>query len=411
MSVKTSAPWQRLSSEELEERVRAALAENASYRDRDEPVLGVPGTVLDRRVFYDAPFLEHAPFLSCMLENPNHIGCHTLGLSEPIFPGTQALEVEVVRVCAEELLGADPGTVDGYVATGGTEANIQALWVFRNRFRERYGVTSEQVVVLHSEDTHYSIHKACDLLGLTPATLPVDPATRALQLGPLREAVAAAQRRGPVCFAVVLNLGTTMFGSVDRLDPVLEVLEAAQARYEVHVDAAFGGFIYPLTHPANPLSLRRPEVSSFTLDAHKMLQAPYGTGVYLVRKGYLASVCTQEASYVRGHDYTLCGSRSGANAVAVWLILHAYGPEGGREFLAQLLARTERLCAGLDARRVAYFREPHMNVVALRAEDVPPAAARRFHLVPDDHHAPRWWKVVVMDHVDDELIERFLAAW
>ena len=54
MSVKTSAPWQRLSSEELEERVRAALAENASYRDRDEPVLGVPGTVLDRRVFYDA---------------------------------------------------------------------------------------------------------------------------------------------------------------------------------------------------------------------------------------------------------------------------------------------------------------------------------------------------------------------
>ena len=30
---------------------------------------------------------------------------------------------------------------------------------------------------------------------------------------------------------------------------------------------------------------------------------------------------TEEASYVQGKDYTICGSRSGASAVALWMIL------------------------------------------------------------------------------------------
>ena len=62
------------------------------------------------------------------------IGCHTLAGSEPFFRGTQEIEKELLQICAEEILGAEAGSYDGYVSSGGTESNIQALWIFRNRY-------------------------------------------------------------------------------------------------------------------------------------------------------------------------------------------------------------------------------------------------------------------------------------
>ncbi len=112
-----------------------------------------------------------------------------------------------------------------------------------------------------------------------------------------------------------------------------------------------------------------------------------------------------------GKDYTLCGSRSGANAVGVWMILQAYGSAGGTTFVQALLARTGQLCAGLDRLGVAYFREPGMNVVTMHAKHIPAEVAARFGLVPDRHIGPPcFWKAVVMDHVDEDTIERFLVA-
>ena len=55
-------------------------------------------------------------------------------------------------------------------------------------------------------------------------------------------------------------------------------------------DAAYGGFIYPFTNVDNPYTFKNPNLSSISIDAHKMLQAPYGTGIFLVRKNYLKHV-------------------------------------------------------------------------------------------------------------------------
>lgn len=70
-----------------------------------------------------------------MVDNPNHIGCHTMGESEPFFAGTQKLEKELIGIVAEDILLCKPGQYDGYVASGGTEANIQAIWIYRNLFK------------------------------------------------------------------------------------------------------------------------------------------------------------------------------------------------------------------------------------------------------------------------------------
>jgi len=400
--------WPKLSPAQIKQQVFDALAHNANYRS--ESILGLPGTFLDSEIFNDdAPFLEDAPFLSTLIANPNHIGCHTLGeAGEAMFQGTQQLEKDLIRICAEEIFGGKPGEQDGYVASGGTEANIQAMWVYRNYFQRTKDVPAHKIGVLFSEDTHYSIPKGIDLLGLQPLMLRVDPISRGIYMTDLADKVQQAMKAGIHHFIVIMNLSTTMFGSVDDIEAVTDFLDTQALIYRVHVDAAFGGFIYPFTNPDSPYTFKNPHICSFSIDGHKMQQAPYGTGIFLVRKGWMQYVCTEEASYVQGKDYTLCGSRSGANAISVWMILHQYGAEGWKNKMQELLKTTDTICQRLDVMEIPYYRNPTLNIITIPADCLSAGLARRFYLVPDRHDgAAAWYKIVVMSHVQEPMLRDF----
>lgn len=391
----------------IQSAVREALKKNLDYEVNS--ILGLPGSTLDSRVFPRLDELRDFGLLRTYVSNPNHIGCHTLGASETAFEGTQAIERDLLRICAEELLRAAPASWDGYVTSGGTEANIQAMWTYRNRFRDLQGEEAGRCGVLCSVDTHYSIAKGADLLGMPLWQVGVDQETRALDPAEVERVIKSMLESGIGHVIAVLNMGTTMFGSIDDPESVLPILDRLGVSYSAHVDAAFGGFIYPLLTADNRLDFRDPRITSITLDAHKMLQAPYGTGIHLIRKGYIQHVYTKSARYVPGLDCTLIGSRSGTNAVAVWMILQSYGSEGGATFCRVLVDRAARLCAGLDALGVRYFHHPEMNVVTMRAEDVPAEVSARWLLVPDRHDdCAEWVKIVVMQHVDDGALGRFL---
>jgi glutamate/tyrosine decarboxylase-like PLP-dependent enzyme len=401
--------WKKMSDDEIKSRVFDALDRNVNYQD--ENVFGVPGSQLDEKVFYrDASFLKDAPFLSTLMENPNHIGCHTLGLSEPFFEGTQAIERELIEICATEILKGEPGTIDGYVASGGTEANLQAIWVYRNLFQVEYGATRPEICILCSEDSHYSLDKAANVLALDIARVSVDDATREATPEAIRATVDTAMADGKKYFIVVANMMTTMFGSVDSLDAYADILQSRDAPFRAHVDGAYGGFYYPFAGPGGALDFANPRVSSVTLDAHKMLQAPYGTGIFLARKGLIDYTLTPSAKYVEGQDYTLIGSRSGANAVAVWMILMKNGPTGWQDKVRSLQDRTRWLSDHLDDLDVDYYSHPGSNIVAVRAAAVPAELAREAWLVPDNHTEPAWYKIVVMDHVTMDKLEPFVAA-
>lgn len=389
--------------------VLAALEHNRNYRK--DAVLGLPASYLDPQVFPpDAAFLDDAPFTRVFMENPNHIGCHTLQSSESAFAGTHDLERDLIRICAEEILGAPASGYDGYVASGGTEANMQAAWIYRNYFMEHFHSSSHQVGVLYSEDSHYSFYKAANVLQITPIQVAVDPKTRQMTAESYANAIRLAQAEGVRHIIAIFNMGTTMFGSVDELDQLLPLLKSSGMPYKVHVDGAFGGFIYPLSAPGNPLTFGNAEVSSITLDAHKMLQAPYGTGIFLARKGLMHYAHTDHASYVEGGDCTLCGSRSGANLVAAWMILQQYGRQGWEQKIQTLLERTTRICQALDSYQISYYRNPAMNLITIHAAALPAELAEAFMLVPDVHDNAQWYKIVVMDHVTDARITEFLNA-
>lgn len=402
--------WKKISQEARKERIRKALAENIDFYN--DISLGYPASKLDTRVFYDdAPFLKDAPTLQTFVANPNHIGCHTYGLSEQAFKGTQEIEREVLDIIAVDIFKAKPGEFDGYISSGGTEANIQALWIYRNYFMKQRGASLHEIAILASEDTHYSVPKGANLLMVDLVKVPVNKDDRQLNRNVLDERIAKAQADGKNYFIVVANMGTTMFGSVDHIDHYTDSLDKRSLPYMLHVDGAYGGFVYPFSCKESNLHFENPRVSSITIDAHKMLQAPYGTGIFVCRKQLIEHVLTKEAEYVEGLDLTLCGSRSGANAVAVWMVLMTYGAHGWFEKISVLQMRTAWLCQQLDDLGVAYFREPAMNIVTIKAAYISRALAEQFSLVPQKHHASnQWYKIVLMEHVEMEGLFVFIAA-
>ncbi|MGZ4089486.1 MAG: pyridoxal phosphate-dependent decarboxylase family protein, partial [Bacteroidia bacterium] len=384
--------WEKYSYSLIKNKVFESLSRNTNYRT--ENILGIPGTFLDTDIFYDdAPFLKDAPFLSTLIANPNHIGVHTLGDEhEDFFKGTHEIEKDLVKICAEEIFDADAGEYDGYVASGGTEANIEALWIFRNFFLQERKAKINEIAVIYSMDTHYSIPKGIDLLNLGSIEIKVHNETREIDIKDLEDKTEQAVKNGFKYFIVNLNMSTTMFGSVDDIEKITSFLNLLRLDYKLHVDGAYGGFIYPFTNFNNPYTFQNKNISSFSIDGHKMLQAPYGTGIFLVRKDMLKYVCTNEAGYVKGKDYTLCGSRSGANAVCVWMILRIHGSTGWTVKMKQLIDRTDSICEKLNEWGVEYYRNPHLNIVTLRSEFISNQLAGKYHLVPDSHDKPQWYK-------------------
>src|SRR5262249_53072022 len=135
-----------------------------------------------------------------------------------------------------------------------------------------------------TDQTHASAMKAALLAGLPRANVRALPADDHLCMDPagLREAVAADRAAGRRPFLVVASAGTTNTGAVDPIDEIADV--AASEGLWLHADAAYGGF-FQLTERGRVAFAGIERADSITLDPHKGMFLPYGTGCLLVREG------------------------------------------------------------------------------------------------------------------------------
>lgn len=265
--------WKKLSHEQIKETIFTALEENLDYRG-ERPILGIPGTYLDTTEFYpDAPFLQDAPYMSAMVRNPNHIGVHTLSERSvlEVFEGTQKIERDLIHLVSEEIFNGEQDGQDGYVATGGTEANIQAMWIYRNYFIKEHGARLGEIGLVYSEDSHYSMPKGANILNIQNIILEVDSETREILKTSLEKKIKESASIGIKYFIVIANLSTTMFGSVDDIDMMGDFFSNQNVNFKIHVDAAYGGFIYPFTNTTSRYTFQNPYMNSITADGHKML--------------------------------------------------------------------------------------------------------------------------------------------
>ena len=186
----------------------------------------------------------------------------------------------------------------GAFCSGGTIANVTALWVARNRlfapdgtFRgiAREGLAgalkhrgAEGLAVLVSERGHYSFGKAADLLGLGRDNLVkvlTDDRNR-IDLKLLRDECRRLQDRNILPLAIVGIAGTTETGAVDPLEGLADFAQELGCHF--HVDAAWGG---PTLFSDRYRSLLAgiDRADSVTIDAHKQLYVPMGAGMVVFK--------------------------------------------------------------------------------------------------------------------------------
>jgi aromatic-L-amino-acid decarboxylase len=194
-------------------------------------------------------------------------------------PALVQLETNVVDWFAS-LVGY-PTAARGILTSGGSLANFTALVTAR---RELLPAQFFAGTLYASDQVHHSVQKAALLAGFQPdnvRSIPTDGAFR-LRVDLLAERVAADRRAGCQPFLVVANAGSTNCGAIDPLGPLADLCR--DERLWLHVDAAYGGFF--LLTERGRRALRGIERSdSVTLDPHKGLFLPYGTGALLVRDG------------------------------------------------------------------------------------------------------------------------------
>ncbi|GAA4843973.1 pyridoxal-dependent decarboxylase [Algivirga pacifica] len=402
--------WKKRSQDEVASEIKSALQNNVDFANT--PSLGYPASRLDEKVFTNENlYLGNMPVLQAYMANPNHIGCHTFGTSEYASKGTQALEKELLNMVACDLFKMKEGDYDGYVSSGGTEANLQAVWMYRNYFLREKNANPSEIAIIASEDSHFSIAKAANLLMLDYIQIPVHTEERSVKASAFEALMNDALMSGKKYFIVISNMGTSMFGSVDNPDIYTNYMQERGLSFKLHIDADFGGFIYPFNELENHIDFNNPHISSIAVDAHEMLQAPFGTGIFICRKGLIENVLVNDKSYADGVDLTVCGSRSGANAVALWAILSTYGPHKWYEKISILLMRTDWFCKRLDELGIKYYRDPRMNIISIHAEYITKEIAERFQLVPQKKEINNtWYKVLIMSHVEMEHLKELLLS-
>src|SRR5579863_8832445 len=292
----------------------------------------------------------HPLYAGQMLKPPHPLARAAYALAMVINPNNHALdggrassrmEVEAVRGIAGMF-----GWTDylGHLTSGGTFANLEALWIA--------GQLAPGKRILGSEQAHYTHERISAVLKLPYQSVEADDGGK-ISL----DALESQLRKGDVG-TVVVTMGTTAIGAVDPLDEIL----ALRRRYEfrVHIDAAYGGYfkLIPeaLDEPAYHAFAVIDQADSIVIDPHKHGLQPYGCGCVLFRDPAVGRFYKHDSPYtyftskqLHLGEISLECSRAGAAAVALWATQRLLPLKPGGEF-ARGLAAGRRAAIELDRR-------------------------------------------------------------
>lgn len=194
-------------------------------------------------------------------------------------PGSVRIENAMVRWTGN-MLGYT-GSFGGYLSSGGSIANLTAISTARWA-KKLKGKDYEKTVIYLSEQSHHSVEKAIRLSGLSECIiryLPLDEQYRIIPEA-FGEMVQADVWSGLKPFMAVANAGSTNVGAVDPMEEMAAICEKQKLWF--HVDAAYGGY-FALTDYGKEKFKGIEKADSITIDPHKGLFLPYGTGIALVK--------------------------------------------------------------------------------------------------------------------------------
>lgn len=261
---------------------------------------------------------QHPLYAGQMLKPPHPIAHLAYSLSMWINPNNHALDGGRASSAMEKEAVAEIAAMFGWDAhlghltSGGTMANLEALWIS--------GQINPNKKIAASSQAHYTHSRICGVLGLDFLSIDCDQTGR-MDL----EALDIELKKGGIG-TVVVTLGTTATGSVDPLHKVLALQE--KYGFRIHADTAYGGY-YILTDnldsPTEQAFHSLSEVDSIVVDPHKHGLQPYGCGCILFKDPAVGSYYKHDSPYtyfssseLHLGEISLECSRPGSSAVALW---------------------------------------------------------------------------------------------
>ena len=274
---------------------------------------------------------------------------------------------------------------------------------FARNVERVFGTPWIQPVVLVPRTAHYSWSRSASLLGVGKDSylkIEVDEEFR-MRPASLKQLLDQCRERYQPVWQIVTIAGTTEFGSVDPIDEIVHVRDAAikDGIYApIHVDAAYGGYFPTMYRDGeegpDPLGPQDSWIKnafrafqytdSITVDPHKAGYIPYGSGSIVLKHGFLKDLVAETAPYCLDREDTtrfekpspqlgkfiLEGSKPGAAAASVWFShkLIPLNKDGYGRQLASLctIARSFDSMVNERSRLTSLFR-PHTNIVCIYA--------------------------------------------
>jgi glutamate/tyrosine decarboxylase-like PLP-dependent enzyme len=277
-------------------------------------------------------------------------------------------------------LAGFPASAGGVFLSGGTAANLAALTVARETWRDRHG-TRRPAAVAVGPSAHSSVQLAAKVTDVPMLPIRADALGRTTGAN-LRSAL---DDSGIDVFAVVATGGSTNTGLVDDLAGIADV--CAERGLWLHVDAAYGGAAMA-SAKARPKFTGIERADSFVVDPHKWLFAPFDCAALLYRDPSLArAALAQHAGYLDPLEPTAALNPSDlgvhmtrrVRGLPLWFSLTAHGTE------AYDVAVTRGLDLATDtARRID--AAPHLELVM--EPELSVVLFRRVGWSPDDYQ--RW---------------------
>jgi tyrosine decarboxylase/aspartate 1-decarboxylase len=339
--------------------------------------------------------------LGSMCTSPLEIAkkAHTLfveaNLGNPgLYPGTKKLEEELIKMFSTLLHGSN---IYGSVVSGGTEANITALWIARNLTKKKD--------VIFPKSAHFSFKKACDLLNLNPIMVDLDD-----EYGMCVDS--ADDKISEQTAAVICVAGTTELGVID---PIEELSDLCCEKTFLHVDAAFGGFVLPflreLGYEVPKFDFELDGVCSLAIDAHKMGMAMIPSGALLLRdRKYLQKIAFESPYLTTMQQTSLLSTRCSASIASTYAVMRYLGMEGYKRIVKSCMDVTKYLVQRIKEMGLTVVIEPKMNIVGIKLRN---AKGVYDELNKKDWKTslaryPQCLRIVVMPHVTIEVIDNFI---
>jgi len=289
-------------------------------------------------------------------------------------PRLAEVELDVIRTFAR-WIGFDYGAA-GVLTTGGSVANFTAVVTAR---RAKLPEDFLSGVIYCSDQAHHSVMKAANLAGFSSRNLRILPSDENFRLIPaeIEGQVARDIEAGMLPFLVVTSAGTTNTGSIDPLPEIGALCQRHGLWY--HIDAAYGG-AFLLTERGRERMNGINLADSVTLDPHKGMFLPYGTGSIVVRdrdalieahemRGDYMPALDREKAHLDPFSLSLELSRE-HRGLKMWLPLMLHGEESFAEALNEKLDLTVHVLERLEQMpEIEVLNQPDLSTIAFRCRD------------------------------------------